>query len=234
MIYLAQTFWPFLALAFVLGLGFGWFTWKKNGDETGFSLWFLLVAALAIIAILKLLPERTGFWLDLGTMLLILYVVGCLLGAYLRSGFSGLNKPTKMAAAASMAVTQPAPAMASDSGETAKPAGLAAPRGGGKADDLKRIKGIGKQNEGRLHGLGIWHFDQIAAWTDEEVRWVGHFLAFPGRIEREEWVAQAKVLAEGGETAFSKRADAGEVATSRDDADDDGQGNIIPVEKGKA
>ncbi len=108
--------------------------------------------------------------------------------------------------------------------ETDKPVGLAAPRGG-KADDLKRIRGIGKQNEGRLHGLGIWHFDQIAAWSKKEIEWVGHFLAFPGRIEREDWVPQAKVLATGAETEFSKRVDRGEVATSTDDGSN-GQSNV--------
>lgn len=65
----------------------------------------------------------------------------------------------------------------------------------GRPDDLKRIKGIGPQNETRLNALGIHHFDQIAAWTPEEARWVGSYLAFPGRIEREEWIAQAKELA---------------------------------------
>jgi predicted flap endonuclease-1-like 5' DNA nuclease len=108
--------------------------------------------------------------------------------------------------------------------ETDKPVGLASPRSG-KADDLKRIRGIGKQNEGRLHGLGIWHFDQIAAWSKKEIEWVGHFLAFPGRIEREDWVPQAKVLATGAETEFSKRVDRGEVATSADDGSN-GQSNV--------
>ena len=78
-----------------------------------------------------------------------------------------------------------------------KPAGLDAPRGG-TGDDLKLVRGIGRQNESRLHELGIWHFDQIAAWTPLEVAWVGHFLAFSGRIERENWVAQAAALRDGG------------------------------------
>jgi predicted flap endonuclease-1-like 5' DNA nuclease len=97
-----------------------------------------------------------------------------------------------------------------------RPAGLMSPRGG-KADDLKLIKGIGKQNEGRLHGLGIWHFDQISAWSKQNVLWAGSYLAFPGRIEREEWVTQARQLAAGKETEFSKRAKWGLVATSKDD-----------------
>ncbi len=95
-----------------------------------------------------------------------------------------------------------------------KPAGLATARDS-KAEDLKRIKGIGKVNEGKLNALGIFHFDQIAAWTRDEIRWVGTYLSFPGRIDREDWVAQAGTLAKGGETEFSKRVDHGDVPTSK-------------------
>lgn len=109
----------------------------------------------------------------------------------------------------------------------AKPKGLSAPRGG-KADDLKRIRGIGKQNEGRLHALGIWHFDQVAAWSADEALWVGSYLAFPGRIEREEWIPQAKVLGAGKDTEFSKRVAKGLVATSADSGDK-GQGNVAKL-----
>jgi predicted flap endonuclease-1-like 5' DNA nuclease len=130
-----------------------------------------------------------------------------------------------------VAAPKPAPAPVAAPAPDGKPVGLAGPRGG-KADDLKRIRGIGKQNEGRLHGLGIWHFDQIAAWNKKQIEWVGDYLAFPGRIEREEWVAQAKVLAKGEETAFSKRVDKGEVATSKDDGSD-GQNNVETVGAGQ-
>lgn len=108
-----------------------------------------------------------------------------------------------------------------------RPRGLMGPRGG-NADDLKRIRGIGRQNEGRLHALGIWHFDQIAAWVREEIDWVGSYLAFPGRIDREGWVDQAKVLATGAETEFSKRVARGEIATSRDDGAK-GQENVADL-----
>ncbi|HLN09553.1 MAG TPA: cell envelope biogenesis protein TolA [Xanthobacteraceae bacterium] len=74
-----------------------------------------------------------------------------------------------------------------------RPYGFAAPLGG-QPDDLKRIKGIGPKNEERLHALGIWRFAQIAAWTPDNVKWVGHYLAFPGRIDRERWIVQAKGL----------------------------------------
>lgn len=74
-----------------------------------------------------------------------------------------------------------------------RPDALAGPRDHAP-DDLKRIKGIGPQNEARLNALGIFHFDQIAAWSPEEARWVGTYLAFPGRIEREDWIGQARRL----------------------------------------
>ena len=90
----------------------------------------------------------------------------------------------------------------------------------GEEDDLKRIKGIGPVNEKALNDLGIFKFSQIAAWTPANVDWVEDSLSFPGRIEREDWIAQAKVLAEGAETEFSKRVDAGEVESSLDDGEE--------------
>jgi predicted flap endonuclease-1-like 5' DNA nuclease len=136
--------------------------------------------------------------------------------------------PPKVAAVAPTPVAA-APVALVDGHAGAKPKGLATPRGG-KADDLKRIRGIGKQNEGRLHALGIWHFDQVAAWSADEALWVGSYLAFPGRIEREEWIAQAKVLAAGKDTEFSKRVAKGLVATSADSGDK-GQGNVAKLPK---
>lgn len=90
----------------------------------------------------------------------------------------------------------------------------------GEEDDLKRIKGIGPVNENALNELGIFKFSQIAAWTPANVDWVEDFMSFPGRIEREDWIAQAAKLAEGEETEFSKRVDAGEVESSKDEGDE--------------
>lgn len=87
-----------------------------------------------------------------------------------------------------------------------KPELLAAPRDG-EANDLKRVKGIGPANEKKLNAFGIYHFDQIANWSPEQAEWIGKELSFPGRIEREDWIEQAKVLASGGDTEFSKRSD---------------------------
>ena len=95
--------------------------------------------------------------------------------------------------------------------EGVKPRRLDAPLDG-MADDLKKIKGIGAKMEALCNRLGFWHFDQIANWTDDEVAWVDANLeGFKGRVTRDDWVAQAKLLAAGGETAFSKRVDGGDV-----------------------
>lgn len=64
-------------------------------------------------------------------------------------------------------------------------------------DDLKLIKGIGPVLEGLLHEHGITTFAQIAALSPESIKELDEKLDFHGRIEREEWVAQARVLAEG-------------------------------------
>jgi predicted flap endonuclease-1-like 5' DNA nuclease len=87
-----------------------------------------------------------------------------------------------------------------------RPAGLSAPRAG-VPDNLTRIRGVGERNEARLNSLGIYHFGQIAAWTPGEVRWIGQYLAFPERIERDDWVGQAMILASGGDTGFEKSAE---------------------------
>jgi NADH-quinone oxidoreductase subunit E len=77
----------------------------------------------------------------------------------------------------------------------------------GKADDLKLILGIGPKLEALCHSLGFFHFDQIAAWTGAEIAWVDENLeGFKGRVTRDRWVAQAKVLAAGGSVAEAEAA----------------------------
>ena len=98
-----------------------------------------------------------------------------------------------------------APAAEATVSDAAKPEALAEPRGG-QADDLKLISGVGPKLEQTLNGLGIYHFDQIAAWSSATVDWVDNYLSFKGRIERDDWIGQAKTLAAGGETEFSKRS----------------------------
>ena len=114
-------------------------------------------------------------------------------------------------ASAPAAETPPAEAAAEGDGEESRPEALSGPRGG-KADNLKEIKGVGPKLEQLLHSMGFYHFDQIAGWTAAEVAWVDANLeGFKGRVTRDNWVEQAKILASGGETEFSKRVDEGDV-----------------------
>ncbi len=95
-----------------------------------------------------------------------------------------------------------------------KPLLLLEPRNGEK-DNLTRIKGIGVKINETLNTIGIYHFDQIASWNKENITWVDTNVAFPGRVNREQWVEQALALAAGKETEFSKRVDEGKVSSSK-------------------
>ena len=75
-----------------------------------------------------------------------------------------------------------------------RPEPTARPAEGG--DDLKRISGVGPQLEALLQELGFYTFAQIAAWTPANIAWVDQHLEFRGRIERDDWVGQARVLLE--------------------------------------
>ena len=104
-----------------------------------------------------------------------------------------------------------AAAKAAPKGKAARPKMLKAPRKGG-GDDLKAIKGVGPALERLLNDMGVWHYDQIAGWTAAELAWVDdNLVRFKGRASRDDWVAQAKILASGGETEFSKKVAKGDV-----------------------
>jgi len=126
-------------------------------------------------------------------------------------------EPTPTPAAAPASAPEPATASetststAASEGEGSRPETLDGPREGG-ADDLKKIKGVGPKLETLLNSMGFYHFDQIAAWKPAEVAWVDENLeGFKGRVSRDDWVEQARLLASGGETEFSKKVEGGDV-----------------------
>jgi predicted flap endonuclease-1-like 5' DNA nuclease len=83
------------------------------------------------------------------------------------------------------------------------PAPTAAPAG---ADDLSRIKGVGPKLVALLAELGVTAFAQIANWSDADVTRIDEQLGrFKGRITRDQWIAQAQLLAAGDETGFAER-----------------------------
>ena len=120
----------------------------------------------------------------------------------------------KTAAPKAKAASKPKAAPKSDGKATVaakKPCTMKAPRKSG-ADDLKMIKGVGPKLEKLLNTLGFYHFDQIAKWSAEEISWVDDNLeGFKGRASRDEWGSQARKLASGHYTEFSKRVSDGDV-----------------------
>lgn len=104
---------------------------------------------------------------------------------------------TKQKVASAKAPKPASPAATETSAAADAPSLLAKPRGG-KGDDLKLIWGVGPKLEKLLNRRGVWHFDQIAAWTDKELAWIDTKMeGFKGRAVRDQWVEQSKKLAAG-------------------------------------
>jgi len=126
------------------------------------------------------------------------------------------------AAAASEAIAEPvhelqsiaaieevelAPAPLVPAGAEVRPSGLAAARMGAP-DDLTLIDGVSPLQQRTLNSLGVYHFDQIAAWTPGNIAWVDQYLRLRGRIVEEAWVEQADDLAREGPAAIKAQHEA--------------------------
>jgi NADH-quinone oxidoreductase subunit E len=111
------------------------------------------------------------------------------------------NPTMKVAATASgRAKAKAAPAVAQPLlDDKNRPAGIEKPA---QPDDLKLISGVGPKIEGILHSLGIYTFAQVASWKKAERDWVDGYLRFKGRIDRDDWIKQAKALAKGGRDEY--------------------------------
>ena len=115
-------------------------------------------------------------------------------------------KAAPKAKAASDVAAPEAPAKAPRAKKADGPVRLKAARKG-VADDLKEIEGIGPALEKLCNEMGFFHFDQIAGWSDADVAWVDQNMkTFKGRIVRDKWVAQAKLIVTEGLDAFRIRA----------------------------
>ena len=103
------------------------------------------------------------------------------------------------------AAAKPAPAKAAPAVEPAKESAAKGSKSSavkfldgpqGVADDLQKISGVGPVLEKKLNNLGIYHYFQIAAFTAEQVVQIDEALNFKGRVERDDWIGQAKALVE--------------------------------------
>lgn len=105
-------------------------------------------------------------------------------------------KAEKKAEPKKAAPKKAAPKKAEAKADTGKPANLLA-KPKGEKDDLKLISGVGPKLEETLNTQGVWHFWQIAEWKKADIAMMDDLLSFKGRIERDDWIKQAKKLAKG-------------------------------------
>ena len=109
---------------------------------------------------------------------------------------SGPRRPFFAARQSDAPETLPEVALESAERVTTVPRGLLSERPT-EVDDLKKIKGVGKVMERVLNEKGIYLFHQLAALDAQEIAWVNDAIeAFPGRIQRDRWVEQARDLYE--------------------------------------
>jgi predicted flap endonuclease-1-like 5' DNA nuclease len=114
--------------------------------------------------------------------------------------------PTKPAAKPAAAkASAPAKSATSKPATATKAAPAPAKPASGKPDNLRRLIGIGPVNEKLLKAQGVTSFAQIAGWTAADIKRIEDVMNFDGRIARERWIEQAKLLAAGNEKEFAKQ-----------------------------
>ena len=187
--------------------------------------WILAAVSGVVVLAVCLFLIELGILASIFMGAVVFIVVGLLLGWIFCSELKPLVQSNETSTAPSAPAPAPAPAAEAapvtapvaqatevEAVEDAvRPEALSGARDGG-ADDLKMIKGVGPKLEIMLNELGFYHFDQIAGWSAAEVAWVNDNLTgFKGRVSRDNWVEQARKLASGQETEFSKRVSDGDV-----------------------
>lgn len=224
MLYLALQFSWFLLAAFAIGLVFGWLTLgggrseAATGPAAGLAILWLALAALAW---LRLVNDQAAFWIETALLHLLAYAAGCLVGSLFGArsitAIPALAPPAPLLALPQPAPALPAPAQAAEGGAAPGAAGAEASAGkcpgnllpaarGGKPDNLELIAGIDAVVAGKLNALGLWHFDQIAALAPEELHFIARHAGAPEGEAAQGWQAEAKILAEGGQTEHARAA----------------------------
>jgi large subunit ribosomal protein L15 len=138
-------------------------------------------------------------------------------------------KPAPKAEAKPKAAPKPKPAPKAEAQPAPKVIYTDGPTDG-QPDDLKKIKGVGPKFEGDLNSKGIYYWRQIAAWKPADITMVEELIdSIPGRIERDEWVKQAGVLAKGGAARKMKAAPKTASKSAKASADKDGESEYLRV-----
>lgn len=180
----------------------------ENVNAPSLGGW-VLAATAGIVAFAALIVVGD---FDLTPAAAIAAVLTVVVGLIVGMPLSAAPAQSAMPAAGSQPAAPPAAAAPATAGSAnagpanAGPARLAAPRGG-KADNLKEIEGVGPAMEKLVNEMGFFHFDQIAGWSEADVAWVdANLKGFKGRVTRDRWVAQARIIVNEGLAAFRERA----------------------------
>lgn len=194
----------YLLLAFIVGLLLGWFLWGRQRNELN-DLRVSLDRARGENNRLRTDTTRLadqleacgGARADLERQLQEARALSVPANVVAFPSASTATKRSSTLSAAKSAVKAKATKPSARRSKVAKPAA-------GK-DNLRRLIGIGPVNERKLNEHGITTFAQIASWKAADIRSVEEYLEFDGRIKRERWVQQAKLLAAGKEGEFVRR-----------------------------
>lgn len=150
--------------------------------------------------------DATPHIIESALLLLVAFLLGCVVGYFARrlSGRGAPAAPAPQATPAPVAPvtsvpaaeTPPAPAkVASKKPAAKKPASAPkTPKSPPLPDDLKKIRGIGPRIEAGLNSHGVYRYAQIARWSRKRITELDTHLTLRGRIDRDQWVEQAKAL----------------------------------------
>jgi predicted flap endonuclease-1-like 5' DNA nuclease len=222
MMYLLTLGWPWFAGALALGALVGYFTFRGAvGWIVGLCV--LVLGAGAALSVAEVFDGRDAALFDIGYLAVVAYAAGLPIGGFMKN-FGGtqaepesiIESPAPELIAVSAeppaeapslqagpepapVVPEPAPAPPPAPPRAkplpgVSPETLGSPRDGAP-DDLARIKGIGPKSLEKLNALGVFHYDQIAAWNLDNAKWIGAAIGAPGRVERDKWIQQARALA---------------------------------------
>jgi len=96
MAFLATFHWGWLLASLLLGLAMGWIAVVHRGQGVSktVSRWLsVLAVALLAAALSRVIPGRSGYWLDLGLVMFALYLAGCTVGSWLRDWAVARHRP---------------------------------------------------------------------------------------------------------------------------------------------
>lgn len=183
---LFATYWPYLLIAFAIGLAVAWFAFAATRKTS------IRRESGAKKDVLDEGAERASR-------------NDALINSAPATGdLSAAANTQEVAHVSAQADAEAGPAITPSTPATTPAAAVAA--GERSGDDLTRIKGLGPKIATLLAEQGVTSFSQIAEWSESDIDRIDASLGrFEGRIRRDSWVEQAKLLAAGDENGFASQ-----------------------------